>query len=78
MRVRKTVEIPLASAEGAKAPGQWNRLRVTMRGQQMTARLNDKVFQDKTLSGAPPEGVFGLEHTGTPIQLENIYVRELK
>jgi hypothetical protein len=77
VRVRKSVEIPLALAEGAKA-SQWNRLRVTMRGQQMTARLNDKVFLEKTLGDAPPEGVFGLEHAGTPIQFANIYVRELK
>jgi hypothetical protein len=77
VRVRKSMEIPLASAEGAKA-GQWNRLQVTMRGQQMMARLNDKVLVEKTLGDAPREGVFGLEHSGAPIQFANIYVRELK
>ena len=77
LSLRKTVVIPLVSAE-AKPRGQWNRMRVTMRGEQVVARMNDKVILEKMLPGTPMEGMVGLQHSGAPIQFANIYVRELK
>ena len=49
-----------------------------MRGDRMTARLNDEVILEKAMAGNPAEGGIGLQHSGVPLQFANIYVREIK
>jgi hypothetical protein len=78
IRLRRTVRVPFGPAEAAKARGQWNRLHIVMRGDQLSAQLNDKKIIDRTLTGVPAEGFIGLQHDGAPIQFANIYVKELK
>jgi hypothetical protein len=74
----RSVMIPFASAAQGKPRGQWNRCQISMRGENYTVRLNDKVITEKGFAGKETTGPIGLRHDGAPIQFANIYVRELK
>jgi len=61
-----------------KPIGEWNRFRITMRGDRLTVVLNGKVvIENAQLPGVPARGPIALQHHGDPIQFANIYVREL-
>jgi hypothetical protein len=61
-----------------KPIGEWNRFRITMRGDRLTVVLNGKtVIDNAQLPGVPVRGPIALQHHGDPIQFANIYVREL-
>jgi hypothetical protein len=67
---------PLVNAD--KPPGQWNSFEVTMKGDRVTVKLNDKLVIDNAqLPGIPEEGPIGLQHHGDPIQFRNVYIKRL-
>lgn len=62
-----------------KAPGQWNRFLITMRGDKVTVDLNGKrVVDGARLPGVAKRGPIGLVHTGGPVDFENIFIRPLE
>lgn len=63
----------------ADAPiGDWNRMVVTVRGNQLSVRLNDlEVFTDAELPDLPPRGPIGLQHEHGRIQFRNVFIKEL-
>jgi len=77
VHARKTVRIPLASAPGAKPRGQWNRSRITLHGDRMTLRLNEKLIVEERALDLEA-GPIVLQHGGAPIHFANIYIREMK
>ena len=59
--------------------GEWNRFHITLRGDRLTVRLNDKlVLENAQLPGIPEQGPLGLQHHGSPIEFANLFIRELK
>jgi len=61
-----------------KPPGEWNRFKITMKGDRLTVVLNEKtVIENAQLPGVPARGPIALQHHGDPIQFANVYVREL-
>ncbi len=58
--------------------GQWNRFIITMRGDRLTVDLNGQiVLENAQLPGVPSRGPIALQHHGDPIELANIYIKEL-
>jgi hypothetical protein len=62
----------------ADAPiGEWNRFRITMKGDRLTVVLNGQtVIERARLPGVPARGALALQHHGAPIQFANLYVRD--
>lgn len=61
-----------------KPVGEWNRFKITMRGDRLTVLLNGStVIENARLPDVPARGPIALQHHGDPIQFANIYVREL-
>ncbi|HZN68557.1 MAG TPA: DUF1080 domain-containing protein [Tepidisphaeraceae bacterium] len=61
-----------------RAPGQWNRFIITMKGDRLTVVLNNEtVVENAHLPGVPARGPIALQHHGDPIQFANIYIKEL-
>lgn len=61
-----------------KPIGQWNSMRITMKGDRLTVVLNDyEVISNAQLPGVPLKGRVALQHHGDPIQFKNVYVKEL-
>lgn len=61
-----------------KPIGQWNSMRITMKGDRLTVVLNDyEVISNAQLPGVPLKGRIALQHHGDPIQFKNIYIKEL-
>ncbi|QOJ01616.1 MAG: DUF1080 domain-containing protein [Phycisphaeraceae bacterium] len=62
-----------------RPPGQWNRYRITMKGDRLTVVLNDQLVIDQArLPGVPASGPIALQHHGDAIEFANIMVREIK
>lgn len=69
--------------------GEWNRFRITMRGDRLTVELNGQtVIENAQLPGIPARGPVGLQHHGSKkdgqwtsppalVQFRNISIREL-
>ncbi len=69
--------------------GEWNKFRITLRGDRLTVELNGKtVIENARLPGIPAKGPIGLQHHGSQkdgqwtsppslVQFRNIYIREL-
>ena len=67
----------------AKPAGEWNHMQVTVKGHQLTVRLNGEVvnevdLQQGQLASRPPTGYIGFQDHGMPLWLRHIKVRELK
>jgi hypothetical protein len=61
-----------------KPPGQWNRFIITMKGDRLTAVLNDQtVIENAQLPGVPSRGRIALQHHGDAVEFANLYVKEL-
>jgi hypothetical protein len=68
--------------------GEWNTFEITVRGNTVTVKLNDKLVIDRAaLPGLPERGRLGLQHHGAMrdgqwtsppalMQFRNIYIRE--
>ncbi len=66
----------------AKKFGEWNKMRVTVKGNNVTVELNGEVVNDvpldsKSIKDRPPTGYIGFQDHGLPLWLRNIRVREL-
>ena len=69
--------------------GEWNRFKITVRGEYLTVDLNGKtVIENAHLPGLPKKGSIGLQHHGgkkdgewnsppSLVQFKNIYIKEL-
>lgn len=73
---------PLVNA--SKAPGEWNRMTVTMKGNQLTVVLNDKLVQNMDLAEKKPKdktlhakGGICIQDHGLPFTVRNIKVKAL-
>ena len=65
----------------AKKFGEWNKMRVTVKGNRVTVELNGEVVNDvpldsKSIKDRPPTGYIGFQDHGMPLWLRNIRVRE--
>ena len=73
-----------ASKNMSKAPGEWNRMTVTMRGNHLTVVLNGETIQDFDLAAALPEGkelaaegLITIQDHGIPFWVRNLRVKSL-
>ena len=74
----KTVELDKSTwtHPAARPAGTWNRFVITMKGPACTVTLNGQPFSQHSLTGIVPRGAIGLRFDG-PIELANLYIREL-
>jgi hypothetical protein len=61
-----------------KPRGQWNRLLVQKKGDEVSITLNGRLTKGAKLRDVPPSGPITLFAVGGPVEFENIFVRELK
>lgn len=62
-----------------KAIGQWNRMVITLIGDQLSVTLNGKkVISEAQLPGVPDSGRIALQHHGSSLEFANIYIKEIK
>jgi hypothetical protein len=66
----------------AKKPGEWNKMRVTVKENNVKVELNGEVVNDvpldsKSIKDRPKSGHIGFQDHGLPLWLRNIKVREL-
>ena len=66
----------------AKPAGEWNRMRVAVKGSRVRVVLNGQVVNDVALDRGrlktrPPAGYLGFQDHGLPLRLRNIRVRGL-
>lgn len=66
----------------AKEAGEWNTFHITVKGEQVTVRLNGEVVNEVSLNhprlkDRPKSGFIGFQDHGLPLSLRNIRVREL-
>jgi hypothetical protein len=67
----------------AKPAGEWNRMQVTCKNNQVTVELNGVVVNQIGLDNAkikdrPAAGAIGFQDHGLPLWLRNIHVKELQ
>jgi len=69
----------LLTSENLKPAGQWNRLQVTLKGQEVTLTINRKPvsISKAEFKDLPPKGAFRLLPEGE-MDFANLFVRELK
>ena len=62
----------------ADAPlGDWNTMRVTLKGDHLTVLLNDqKIITDAMLPGLPARGPMGFQHEHGALEIRTVAVRE--
>jgi hypothetical protein len=56
-----------------KSAGQWNRLRVALKGTSLTVTVNHKRFAETTVAGAPERGAFALRPE-SEMEFGNLFV----
>ena len=66
----------------AKKAGEWNKMRVTVKGNKVTIELNGEVVNEvpldsKTIKDRPASGSIGFQDHGLPLALRNVRVRGL-
>lgn len=73
-----------ASKNMSKAPGDWNRMTVSMKGSHLTVVLNGETIQDFDLAVAkekgkvlPAEGYISIQDHGVPFRVRNLQVKRL-
>lgn len=73
-----------ASKNMSKAPNEWNRMTVTMKGNQLTVVLNGETIQDFDLAAAKgadvnlaTEGLITIQDHGLPFWVRNLQVKRL-
>lgn len=70
------------SKNTAKPAGEWNTFHITVKGKQVTVRLNGEVVNQvsldhERLKDRPDSGYIGFQDHGLPLSIRNIRVREL-
>jgi hypothetical protein len=73
--------IPPTKGAG-KPAGEWNRMQVTRKGNNVTVKLNGETvnevkLDDPRLKGRPESGYIGFQDHGLPLALRNIRIRKL-
>lgn len=74
---------PLKCAD--KPAGQWNSLRIILKGDKVTVYLNGELVVDNVTmenywdrtKPLPPVGPIELQHHGNPLEFKNIFIKEL-
>ncbi|MDF1849469.1 MAG: DUF1080 domain-containing protein [Verrucomicrobiales bacterium] len=73
-----------ASKNMSKEPGEWNRMTVTMKGNQLIVVLNGEAIQNFDLAAKKPkdkdlaaEGLISIQDHGQPFQIRNLRVKRL-
>lgn len=66
----------------AKPAGEWNRMKVTCKGNKVTVLLNGEVVNEaaldsRTLKDRPSAGYIGFQDHGLPLALRNLRLQEL-
>jgi len=66
----------------AKPAGEWNRFHITVKGNDLTVKLNDVVVNEVTLDegrlkGRPDKGYIGFQDHSLPLKLKDIKIRKL-
>ncbi|MCI0700068.1 MAG: DUF1080 domain-containing protein [Planctomycetia bacterium] len=77
-------KIPLKKAD--KPVGEWNTFHITVKGDEVTIKLNDVLVVDKGKllnywekgKPVPEKGPIELQFHGDPLWFKNIYIKELK
>jgi len=77
-------KIPLKKAD--KPVGEWNTFHITVKGDEVTVKLNGEVVVDKGKllnywdkgKPVPEKGPVELQFHGDPLWFKNIYIKELK
>ena len=60
-----------------RAPGEWNRTMITVRGDLLSVSMNGRVVIDGAqLPGIPAKGPIGIQHHGSAIDFANIWIKE--
>jgi hypothetical protein len=62
---------------GALKPGEYQRYRITARGNDVTVSKGDYLQKNSVPAGAPARSPFGLRATGTALEFMNLYARDL-
>jgi len=72
------------TVRASKPTGEWNRYRITFRGNHITVELNGQVVNDwdaeprGKVEDFAPRGYIGLQnHEPSPVSFRNIYIKEL-
>jgi len=61
-----------------KPLGEWNRMKITMKGDKLSVALNGEVvLEEAQLPGVAAKGKIALQHHGSLIDFANIWIREL-
>jgi len=61
-----------------KPLGEWNRMKIVMKGDRLSVTLNGKkVIDNAQLPGVPKSGPLALQHHHAPIDFANIWIKEL-
>ncbi|MDB6073882.1 MAG: hypothetical protein JWO89_1522, partial [Verrucomicrobiaceae bacterium] len=67
-----------SNPKAKKKAAQWNRFHITLKGDRLTVKLNDKLITDSSqLSGIPAKGPISLLNSGEGIEFANIFLKEL-
>jgi hypothetical protein len=76
---KQSAEVKAAATPSQKADlpiGEWNRMMITVKDQQVSVTLNGIGVIDKvTLNEMPEEGPVGLQHHGQAIDFANMWIR---
>jgi hypothetical protein len=76
---KQSPEVKAACTPKRKADfpvGQWNRMMITVKGQQVSVTMNGHtIIENATLDDMPAEGPIGLQHHGQAIDFANIWVK---
>ncbi len=60
-----------------EAPGQWNRMLLTVKGDRMSVVLNGKnTLDNQQVSGIAPTGPITLQPQGNAIEFANLYIKD--
>jgi hypothetical protein len=72
----RAASVPKVRAD--RAPGEWNRFLITVRGKTVTVVLNgQEVIAPVELPDLPARGPIALQYHGDPIEFANLFVKEL-
>jgi hypothetical protein len=62
--------------KGLKPAGEWNRLRLVYKGDQLQVTINQTLYPPRTVTRTPARGAFGLQPEGE-MDFGNVFVQEL-
>lgn len=73
-QVQRAALVPKMKAD--RPLGEWNRMRITLRGDLLTVDLNgQRVIDNAQLPGVPASGPIALQHHGSKIEFKQVMIR---